>query len=187
MCALVDRTDDEGGALALDVAEHVELLLEALDGLLVAHNVLLVLRVALGDELAILAELGLHHLDVVGDAVHVHHQGRGNSLVAELVESFDEVGPVLELLSERQDGIDLGVMPGGLAEPVDGLVDHAQEVARHHAAHQHQHGDQHHDQRGSDDGQKHFRGFHGWNPSCSGALDDFRDRYNFSISSSNCQ
>jgi len=108
---------------AVELVEPGQLLLEAKEHLLVALDRGRVGAVAFEHTLAVVAELGLGHLDVVGDTVDANHQRRRDGLRGELAELLHEVRPVLELLGERQDGLDLGVVPGGVAEALDGVVD----------------------------------------------------------------
>lgn len=159
---LVDR-GQRGTEPAAELVQGLQLLMEVLEHLLVAVDSALVAGVALGDHPPVLSELGLHRLDVAGDAVDAHHQGGGDGLRGELAEALDQVGAVLELLGERQHGVDLGVVPGRGAEAFDGVVDAlgdplAAGVAE--VVHDQDQEDQDQDRHDGDDGQDGVGGVH---------------------------
>ncbi|MDQ5943915.1 MAG: hypothetical protein QG675_683 [Patescibacteria group bacterium] len=160
---LVDR-GQRGAEPAVELVQGLQLLLEALEHLLSAVDVGLEAVVALGEHHPVVGELGLHRLDVAGDAVDADHQGCGNRLARVLVELGGQVRAVLELLGESENRLDLGVVPGGGTEVLDGLFDalgHAASVETEpQLAGDHDERDQDQDRRDGDGGQDGVGGFH---------------------------
>ncbi len=147
----------------VELVELGQLLLEAEEHLLVAVDVRLMTGVALGDHLPVVSELGLHRLDVAGDTVDAGHQSGGDGLARVLVELGDQVRPVLELLGERQHGVDLGEVPGRGTEAFDGVVDAPCDpltAGVTEVAGDHDERDQDEDRRDGDGGQDEFGGVH---------------------------